>query len=212
MRVRGGTGCMQRSRCPPAGAEGLAALPATPEPLAGLSCLSVRQVVSVRTRVAVSSAFLGRDQPTACCWSLPAPPRARHRYLQGWGTLAWHGRYSLVLTKAAMLHRGEPRAGSGAGAREVARGPRRVALLVAGRAYVPCLWCRGCASSLQRWGRVQGDLHLSDVLCSVPVGGLGGPKPNAGSSAQQRKSTRACPAGRPSNVKTGVGSWRKPFQ
>lgn len=29
----------------------------------------------------------------------------KHRYLQGWGTLAWHGRYSLVLTKAAMLHR-----------------------------------------------------------------------------------------------------------
>ncbi|KAG2500794.1 hypothetical protein HYH03_001556 [Edaphochlamys debaryana] len=29
----------------------------------------------------------------------------RYSYLQGFGTLTWHGAYSLVLTKAAMLHR-----------------------------------------------------------------------------------------------------------
>ncbi|GFR46368.1 hypothetical protein Agub_g7948, partial [Astrephomene gubernaculifera] len=31
--------------------------------------------------------------------------QCRYRYLQGFGTLTWHGAYSLVLTKAAMLHR-----------------------------------------------------------------------------------------------------------
>ncbi|KAG2445923.1 hypothetical protein HXX76_000526 [Chlamydomonas incerta] len=29
----------------------------------------------------------------------------KYKYLQGFGTLTWHGAYSLVLTKAAMLHR-----------------------------------------------------------------------------------------------------------
>lgn len=29
----------------------------------------------------------------------------RYKYLLGFGTLAWHGRYSMVLTKAAMLHK-----------------------------------------------------------------------------------------------------------
>ncbi|EFJ50698.1 acetylglucosaminyltransferase [Volvox carteri f. nagariensis] len=31
--------------------------------------------------------------------------RCNYRYLQGFGTLYWHRKYSLVLTKAAMLHR-----------------------------------------------------------------------------------------------------------